>query len=124
MLKLTPIARKLRNNATEAEKYLWSKINRKQLCCMKFRRQYIIENYIVDFVCLEKKLIIELDGGQHNLESTRLKDKERDDFLKSKGFIILRFWNNEIFENMDGVLETIFNTVNPHLNPPPQGEGV
>ena len=96
----TIISRKLRNNLTEAEKYLWYVLRAENLG-FKFRRQEPIGNYIVDFVCYQKKLIIELDGGQH-YESAD--DKERDEWLKSQGFAILRFWNNEVLENRDGVV--------------------
>ena len=97
-------ARKLRANMTIAEQTLWNKIRRKQLG-FKFLRQYIIDNlYIVDFICLEKSLVIELDGGQH---CENPDDIKRDTYLKNKGFIVLRFWNNEISENIDGCLETI-----------------
>ena len=89
---------------TLAEQTLWNKVRRKQLG-YKFLRQYIIDNlYIVDFICFEKKLIIELDGGQH---CENLNDVKRDEYLKNKGFSVLRFWNNEISENLNGCLETI-----------------
>jgi len=88
---------------TDAERLLWSRIRAKQLG-VKFRRQQPIENYIVDFVCFEQKLIIELDGGQH-FESER--DTKRDDFLRASGYRILRFWNNEVMRNIVGVLVVI-----------------
>ncbi|MCE7887093.1 MAG: endonuclease domain-containing protein [Alphaproteobacteria bacterium PRO2] len=118
---LKKFSRDLRNNPTDAEKILWRCLKRKQLHGLKFRRQKPIDNFIADFVCLEKRLIIELDGGQHN---DNLQDRHRTEILESNGFLVLRFWNNEIFENIEGVLETIMNTVNPHPHPPPQGEGV
>ena len=97
-------ARTLRTNMTLTEQALWNKIRRKQLG-HKFLRQYIIDNlYIVDFICLEKRLIIELDGGQH---CENPDDIKRDEYLKNKGFSVLRFWNNEISENIDGCLEII-----------------
>lgn len=97
-------ARTLRTNMTLAEQTLWNKIRRKQLG-YKFLRQYIIDNlYIVDFICFEKKLIVELDGGQH---CENPNDIKRDAYLKNKGFSVLRFWNNEISENIDGCLEVI-----------------
>jgi very-short-patch-repair endonuclease len=97
---LTPIAKKLRKNLTDAEKYLWYVLRINNLG-VKFRRQAPIGNYIVDFVCYEKKLIIELDGGQHYQSAD---DKVRDEWLRSQGFIILRFWNNEVVENRDAVV--------------------
>jgi len=94
------IARKLRKNLTEAEKFLWYVLRVNNLG-FKFCRQAIIGIYIVDFVCYEKKLIIELDGGQHYENAD---DKMRDEWLKSQGFTVLRFWNNEVLENRDGVV--------------------
>ncbi len=86
----------------------------------KFRRQQQIGNYIVDFVCFEKGLIIELDGGQHatNMES----DKKRDNWLRSEGFEVVRFWNTDVFENIEGVMETVKNRLlAPSLSPSHQG---
>ena len=97
-------SRTLRTNPTEVEKKLWYHLRKKQMG-VKFRRQYQVTPYIVDFICLEKKIIIELDGGQHDEQS----DKERSNFLKAQGYQILRFWNHEVLENMEGVLETIKN---------------
>lgn len=107
----TQISRKLRKNLTEAEKYLWYMLRAENLG-VKFRHQTPIGNFIVDFVCYEKKIIIELDGGQH-YESTN--DLVRDKWLKSEGFKVLRFWNNEVLENRDGVVLKIIE----HLKLPP-----
>ncbi len=107
MTKLISYAKELRKNSTAAEKLLWHHLRAKQIITLKFRRQQAIGNYIVDFVCFERKLIIELDGGQHGEETGLRKDQERDRWLQSQGFKILRFWNNEIFKNIDGVLEKI-----------------
>jgi very-short-patch-repair endonuclease len=96
----TAIARKLRNNLTEAEKKLWYYLRNKNLG-EKFRRQQPIGPYFPDFVCLKKLLIIELDGGQHYASAD---DKIRDDYFKKEGFTVLRFWNNEVLENIEGVL--------------------
>jgi len=76
----------------------------------KFRRQHIIEPYIADFVCIEKKLIIEIDGGQH-AESLE-KDNERTKYLENKGYKVIRFWNNEVISSMDAVLDTILDRLN------------
>ena len=73
----------------------------------RFRRQVPIGKFIVDFACLDAKLIIEIDGGQHNEPSHKQKDAERTGWLESEGYQVLRFWNNEVFENLDGVLQTI-----------------
>ena len=99
-------ARSLRTNQTEAEKFVWSRLRRKRLG-HKFIRQHILLNkYIVDFICLEKRLIIEIDGGQH-CESTS--DQKRDNLLTANGYKILRFWNNEIFENWTGCEQVIIS---------------
>jgi isoleucyl-tRNA synthetase/very-short-patch-repair endonuclease len=122
---LTDLAKKLRHNQTEAESKLWQVLRNKQLEDFKFRRQQQIGGYIVDFVCLEKNLIIELDGGQHGEESIILKDKERTEFLSKEGFKVLRFWNNEIFENTQGVIDTIYDSLtHPHPTLSPQGRGL
>ena len=97
---------------TDAEQKLWSHIRKKQLNGYKFRRQQPIGPFVVDFVCLPKKLILEIDGGQHNSEECIKTDNQRTIYLESKGFTILRFWNNEIFDNIQGVLEQIINTLN------------
>jgi very-short-patch-repair endonuclease len=102
---LTKLARTLRKNYTQAEALLWSKLRARQMEGIKFRRQQPIEDFIVDFVSFEKRIVIELDGGQHAVDED--KDKERDKWLKGNGYTVLRFWNNDLFENMDGVLEVI-----------------
>jgi len=101
----TKKARKLRKNATRAESLVWSKLRAKQINGVKFRRQQPIGNCIVDFVSFEKRIIIELDGGQHAKE--KKKDSKRDKLLSENGFTVLRFWNNDIFNNLEGVLEVI-----------------
>jgi very-short-patch-repair endonuclease len=114
MKELISFSRTLRKRQTDAENLLWRHLRGKQLEGLKFRRQHPIGKYIADFVCLEKQLVLEIDGGQHSLEKD--KDNERDDWLMSEGYRILRFWNNEVLENLQGVLETIrLNT-----NLPPQ----
>jgi very-short-patch-repair endonuclease len=102
----TQRARQLRKKMTDAERKLWQNIRARQLLGFKFRRQEPIGRYIVDFVCYESKLIIELDGGQH-LEKQAKYDQVRDGWLRSQGFTVLRFWNFEVLENLDGVLESI-----------------
>ena len=98
------IAQKLRNNSTDTEKYLWKYLRGRQLEEFKFRRQHPIGKYVVDFINLEKKIIIEVDGGQH---SENKKDKLRDKCLKEKGYEVLRFWDNEVLTNIEGVIESI-----------------
>ncbi len=102
---LTAVSRKLRENSTDAEKLIWKFLRAKQFFGLKFKRQVLIGNYIVDFVCFEKDLVIELDGGQH--AEQREEDRVRDSWLHSQGFTVLRFWNNEVFANIEGVLEII-----------------
>ena len=94
----------LRKNSTDAEKYLWKYLRGRQIEGFKFRRQHPIGKYTVDFINLERKLIIEADGGQH-LENE--KDKFRDKWLEEQGYQVLRFWDNEIFTNIEGLLEFI-----------------
>ena len=98
------IAQKLRNNSTDTEKYLWKYLRGRQLEEFKFRRQHPIGKYIVDFINLERKIIIEVDGGQH-LENK--KDKLRDKWLEEQGYEVLRFWDNEVITNIEGVMESI-----------------
>jgi len=94
---------------TDAERRLWSKIRRKQLKEYQFYRQKNIGDYIVDFYCPAAKLIIEIDGGQHYLEENVLQDEARDKFLSDLGFRILRFANNDVFSNIEGIVTTIYN---------------
>ncbi|MEO6728392.1 MAG: endonuclease domain-containing protein [Candidatus Dojkabacteria bacterium] len=98
----------LRNNATEAEVILWSKLKNKQLASCKFIRQYSIDNYILDFYCPLKKLGIELDGSQHSEVDAQAYDNLRTIHLESYGIKILRFWNSDIKNNLNKVLTTIF----------------
>ena len=97
-----------KENTTEAEKLLWYYIKNKQLNNCKFRRQVPIGNFVVDFLCIEKKLIIELDGGQHNEDNNIKYDNTRTECLRGLGYNVVRFWNNEVFQNMENVLETIY----------------
>jgi very-short-patch-repair endonuclease len=105
--KLTPIARKLRREATAAERRLWSGIRREQIGAFKFRRQVVLNNFIVDFACLEARLIVEVDGATHSTHAEVERDATRSAALKHQGYAILRFTNDEVFRNFDGVLETI-----------------
>jgi len=115
--------RSLRKNATDAERALWRHLRNRQMLGFKFRRQMPVEPYIVDFACLDAHLIIEIDGGQHL--DQRAYDERRTLFLKSCGYRILRFWNNEVLQETDAVLERIQQILlgSPHPNPLPQGEG-
>ena len=104
-MNLTNKARSLRKNKTDVEQLVWKNLRNRQLYNYKFRRQFPIEPYIADFACLELKLIIELDGGQH---ANRINyDEQRSLFLEKRGFKVIRFWNNDVIENTEGVLEAI-----------------
>ena len=103
-------AYQLRHNQTDAENRLWSKLRNHQLMNVHFRRQHPIGNFIVDFCATQKKLIIELDGGQH-LEQKQY-DRERTEFLVAKGYRVLRFWNNDVMSNLDDVLSAITEALN------------
>ena len=100
-------AKQLRHNETEAEQIIWSWLRTKKLNGIKFRRQQPIENYIVDFVSFERKLVIEIDGGQHNIEENKVNDGTRTNWLESRGYRVLRFWNNDVTSNLDGVIARI-----------------
>ncbi len=102
---LTSRARSLRTNQTEAEAKLWGELRNRQIFGYKFVRQYPIGRYIVDFCCKEVKLIIEIDGGHH--DTNRTYDEDRSARLKALGYKVLRFWNTDVFQNLDGVLESV-----------------
>jgi very-short-patch-repair endonuclease len=119
-------ARRLRRDQTDAERTLWFRLRDRRLLGFKFRRQAAINQYVVDFCCADARLIIEIDGGQH-AERTE-KDLNRTQILESMSYIVLRFWNNDVMQNIDGVLEEIVRTLKqqrpepPHPNPLPRGE--
>jgi very-short-patch-repair endonuclease len=100
-IRSTQISRKLRASQTEAETKLWNRIRNRQISGFKFVRQEPIGRYICDFVCREQGIVIEVDGGQH-LESKR--DEIRDQYLADQGYRVMRFWNNDVLSNIDGVL--------------------
>lgn len=106
---LTPVARKLRANQTEAEAKLWSRLRANQLEGYKFRRQFPIGRHIADFACQASRLVIELDGGQHAEQSEA--DALRTSSIEAAGFTVLRFWNNDVMDNIEGVLEEIRQTL-------------
>ena len=99
------LARNLRKQATDAELRLWQHLRGRRMAGYKFRRQITIEPYIVDFVCLEARLIIEADGGQHSEQMED--DQQRTAYLQKNGYQVMRFWNNEILNQTDEVLEQI-----------------
>ena len=102
--KTVRIARRLRVNQTDAETVLWNRIRNRQIDGYKFVRQVPILGYICDFVCRERRLVIEVDGGQHNESAA---DAIRDRRLMDEGYRVLRFWNNDVLGNTEGVLTTI-----------------
>jgi very-short-patch-repair endonuclease len=117
----------LRRQSTDAERALWGELRARRLGGHKFRRQWTLGPYIADLCCLESLLIIEADGGQHTSET----DRARTDYLHALGFRILRFWNNDVLTNMDGILQVILDALgcpgkeeDPHPNLLPRaGEG-
>jgi very-short-patch-repair endonuclease len=121
-------AKQLRQNQTDAEKMLWFALRDRQIGNLKFRRQVALGPYIVDFVCFENKLIVELDGGQH-AEAVAY-DEVRTRWLERDGFHVIRFWNNDVMSNMDGVLtrlmekcEELKSDANDNVPSPLVGEG-
>jgi very-short-patch-repair endonuclease len=122
-------ARKLRRKQTKAEQALWFLLRDRRFDGFKFRRQYPVGPYILDFYCPQAQMAIELDGGGHNIGSQKQYDQKRTDFLTSAGIRVLRFWNNQVFREMEAVRTVVFNSlqnfsnVNPSpLVPLPQGE--
>jgi very-short-patch-repair endonuclease len=107
-------ARQLRHNQTDAEKLLWSKLRNRALNGNKFRRQVPVGNYIADFLCLDAMLIVELDGGQHAEQQEY--DQRRTHWLESQGFRVLRFWNNEVLTNIDGVCLALTEALSTYNN--------
>ena len=112
-------ARVLRIELTDAERMLWRHLRNRELTGFKFRRQYPVGRYIVDFICLEAGLVIELDGGQHAGSPS---DARRTRTLEKQGYLVLRFWNNEVLMQTHAVLAVIFDAVSarcPHPSPLP-----
>lgn len=117
-------ARDLRANQTNAEQALWRRLRNRQLGGLRFRRQAPVGPFIADFLCHERKLIVEIDGGQH---AEAEGDLRRTVWLQANGFSVLRFWNSEVLQQMEGVVEAILagrrHDRGPHPSPPPRGEG-
>ena len=126
MTRNVAIARDLRRKQTDAERTLWLRLRDRRLAGLKFRRQVPLGRYVVDFCCESARIIVELDGGQH--ASASQKDAARTNELEAMGYLVLRFWNNDVLMNTDGVVESILQTlpklapVPPHPNPLPTGE--
>jgi very-short-patch-repair endonuclease len=104
-------ARHLCQNMTDAERRLWSLLRCEQLKGFKFRRQAAIGRFVVDLISFRRRLVIELDGGQHNDPAIKRYDDARTEWLKSQGFHVLRFWNHDVLENYECVVEVIWNTL-------------
>ena len=119
---LTGVAKRLRLEATDAERVLWREVRAHRFAGFKFKRQEPLGLYVVDFVCYEAKLIVELDGGQHANQQEA--DAERTRWLESRGFRVVRFWNNDVLTNIAGVMheiEKILNSSRPSPSPPLPG---
>ncbi len=112
-------ARRLRTQTTDAENRLWTRLRRRQIDGFRFRRQVPVGGYILDFACLRAWLVIEVDGSQHREALER--DDRRTAWLESRGFRVLRFWDNAVLQETDGVLESIRGAL--LAPPPPEGEG-
>ena len=120
------LPQQLRNPGTDAERALWRHLQRRQIERCKFRRQHSYGDYILDFVCLERGVVVELDGSQH--ADTVEHDSKRTRWLEQADFVVLRFWNNDVSDNISGVLEVIQRTLQQRTtpsppNPPLEGEG-
>ena len=102
---LVPVARRLRGNQTDAEQRLWSRLRRRQCGGFHIWRQAPIGDYVVDFACLSESLIVKIDGGQHAVRKEQ--DANRTAWLVGEGYRVVRFWNNDVLQNTDGVVETI-----------------
>jgi very-short-patch-repair endonuclease len=116
-------ARRLRHDQTDAERKLCFRLRDRRLNGLKFRRQMPLKSYVVDFCCESARLVIELDGGQHASRANQ--DAKRTAELESFGYVVLRFWNDDVLNNIDGVFESIVATASqepPHPNPLPNGE--
>jgi very-short-patch-repair endonuclease len=119
----SPRARFLRCNKTEAERKLWSALRRRQAEGFRFRQQHPLGPFVVDLVCLSAKLVVEVDGGGHELR--RREDEERTRWLESRGYRVLRFWNRDVLQDTPSVIAEILDTLtrmeHPPPRPPPQG---
>lgn len=121
------IARRLRNNQTDAERKLWRRLRLLKKDGYHFRRQVPVDSFIVDFACFSARLVIEVDGGQHNFAAGLRADRSRDALLRRHGFKALRFWNNDVLRNSEGVeyeIQKQLTLETPTPTPPRKGEGL
>jgi very-short-patch-repair endonuclease len=123
-------ARELRNNATAAERKLWYRLRELKVAGQKFRRQVPIDHFIVDFACLSHRLVIEVDGATHAMDTEIADDTRRQRYLESQGFMVLRFKNTDVATNIDGVMDVIVGVLDgfagettPTPDPSPRGGG-
>jgi len=117
-------ARHLRKNMTDTERFVWHRLRKRQLAHFKFRRQMPLGPFIIDFISLERRVILELDGGQH--AELAEADQKRTEWLKEQGFRVLRFWNHEVWKDWDAIEQVLWEAL--EAGPPPQpsparGEG-
>jgi very-short-patch-repair endonuclease len=125
MKRRTEIARHLRQRQTDAERRLWFRLRDRRLSGLKFKRQVPVGTSVVDFLCADARLIVEIDGGQHQRQSHA--DVRRTATLEKMGYLVVRYWNNDVLSNIDGVLQDIIATlpqglIPPHPAPLPPGE--
>jgi very-short-patch-repair endonuclease len=124
-IRSSQLPKSLRKRQSDAEEKLWFNLRNRHLTGFKFRRQHRIGRYVVDLVCLERKLVIEVDGGQHNESPINIQDTQRTIWLEKEGYRVVRFWDNDVLNNTDGVLETIriiLDDAHPHPDPLPSRE--
>ena len=112
-------ARSLRHNSTDAERLLWQRLRNRQLAGLKFRRQEPIGSFVVDFFCLERNLIIEVDGGQHAATEAQKRDAARTTWLEARSYRVIRFWNNDVIQNIEAVLDAILRASKETKSPSP-----
>jgi very-short-patch-repair endonuclease len=117
MANNTTTAKRLRRQQTDAERILWFRPRVRRHAGWKFKRQVPVDRFIVDFVCADARLVVELDGSQHAVRTRQ--DEERTRTLEAMGYFVLRFWNNDAMSNLEGVLEEIPNSLNQHSSEPP-----
>jgi very-short-patch-repair endonuclease len=120
--RINPHAKQLRKEMTDAERAVWNAVRGRRLEGFKFKSQWSLGPFVVDFCCWERRLVVEIDGGQHNEEV----DRRRTEWLEEKGYRVIRFWNNDVLTNLEGVLQAILLalTSDPHPGPLPRaGEG-